>query len=134
VNRERFGRLAEAFGGDLTRWPAELRDEAALLAAAEPAFAREALAAEARLDAALDALPRFAASPRLFEAVVASAPASRRRRRLGLWLAPVGAALAATAAAGVIVGVQLGLENARNAEASAQAIADLDVSSVWEVG
>jgi hypothetical protein len=138
VNRERFEELARAYGGEIARWPAELRDEASLLAAAEPAFARAVLSEEARLDAALDDLPRAPASAGLFEAIVAAAPTSRGRRRSGLWgwwIAPLGAVLAATAAAGVIVGVQIGVENARSAEASAQSVADLDVSAVSaEVG
>ena len=59
-----------------------------------------------------------------------------RRRRWRLWLAPagLGAALASIAAAGVIIGVQVGEHSAVSAEPSAQSVADLDVSSVSEEG
>jgi hypothetical protein len=136
MNRDHFQRLAEAYGGVIARWPDAMRDEASLFAATEPEFARRVLEDEMRLDSALDELPRAAASSRLFEAVVASAPALRPRRRWSFWAAPagLGAALAASAVAGVLLGAQFGLDNARNAEASAQAVADLDVSAVSEVG
>jgi hypothetical protein len=136
LNRQRFEQLAQAYGGDITRWPTELRDEAALLVAAEPAFARDVLTGEAQLDAALEELPRVVASSRLFESIVATAPALKPRRFARFWLMPagMGAALAATAVAGVLLGAQLGLDDARRAEASAASVADLDVSAVPELG
>lgn len=133
MTKERFQALAEAYGAEIAGWPAEYRDDAALLAAADSAFAQAVLAREAQLDAALDALPRVPASAALVERILASAPAPRRRWRL--WLAPagLGAALAGVAAAGLLVGVQLGASSSVNAEVSAQAVADLDVSTVQEV-
>lgn len=134
MTKTRFKALAEAYGAEIAGWPAEVREEAALLAAADPAFARAVLARESMLDAALDALPRATASSTLHERIVASAPAPRRRWRL--WLAPagLGAALAGVAAAGLLLGVQLGQGSSISPEASAQAVADLDVSTVPEVG
>jgi hypothetical protein len=134
VTKTRFKALAEAYGAEIAGWPAEVREEAALLAAADPAFAQAVLARESKLDAALDALPRATASSALYERIVASAPALRRRWRL--WLAPagLGAALAGVAAAGLLLGVQLGQGASISPEASAQAVADLDVSTVPEVG
>lgn len=137
MTKEEFQALAETYGGEVARWPAALRDDAALLAAAEPAFTQTALAREASLDAALDALPRTQASTALYDRILADAPAVRRRHRLWrLWLAPagVGAALASVAAAGLILGVQLGERSAVSADASAQAVADLDVSAIAEEG
>lgn len=134
MTKERFQALAEAYGAEIAGWPAEVREEAALLATADPAFAQAVLARESMLDAALDALPRAIASADLYARIVASAPAPRRRWRL--WLAPagLGAALAGVAAAGLLVGVQLGEGASVSPEASAQAVADLDVSTVPEVG
>ena len=134
MTKERFQALAEAYGAAIAGWPAELREEAALFAAADPAFAQAVLTRESQLDAALDALPRATASAALYERILATAPSPRRRWRL--WLAPagLGAALAGVAAAGLLVGVQLGESSAVSPEASAQAVADLDVSTVPEVG
>jgi hypothetical protein len=136
VTKEEFQQLAEAYGGGIARWPAARRDEAALFAASEPDYAQAVLAREARLDAALDELPRAPASAELFERVVAAAPPLRRRTRWRWWLAPagLGAALASVAAAGVIIGVQVGAQSAMSGETSAQSVADLDVSSVAEAG
>jgi hypothetical protein len=136
VTREQFQALAEAYGGEIARWPAAVRDEAAVFATAEPGEARAVLAREAELDAALDLLPRATASAGLYERIVADAPAPRRGARWRLWLTPagLGAALAGVAAAGLVLGVQLGDRTSINSDASAQAVADLDVSTVAEVG
>ncbi|MDB5445920.1 MAG: hypothetical protein JWQ97_1237 [Phenylobacterium sp.] len=132
MKKERFEELAEAYGGEIARWPAEVREDAALLAAAELGFAQAVLAREARLDATLDVLPRVSAPAALFERIVAAAPAVRRRRSWSLWIAPagLGAALAAVAAAGVMLGAQVGEHTALSTDTSAQAVADLDVSAV----
>jgi hypothetical protein len=138
VTKERFEELAAAYGADLTRWPAEVREEAALLAAAEPGFAQNVLGREEALDAALDALPLRPASSALFERVVESAPPLRRRRlRWRGWLAPagLGAGLAAATAAGVLLGAQLSQHASSNvaqtADATtARAIAEVDVSGL----
>jgi hypothetical protein len=136
VTKEKFQELAQAYGGEIARWPAALRDEAALLAASEPEFARAVLSREAALDAALDELALVPARTELFERIVADAPALRRRRRWWLWLAPagLGAVLAGIAAAGVVLGVQISESSAVSAEASAQSVAALDVSAVSEAG
>ena len=141
MTREEFQALAEAYGGELARWPTATREEAALLVASDPEFARAVLAPESWLDGVLDELPRVQATSALFEQVVASAPPVRRTRRWRLWLAPagLGAAMAGVAAAGVLLGVQLGqqasVKSATTAEASAtRATADLDVTGLAEEG
>jgi hypothetical protein len=136
VTRERFQELAEAYGGDVARWPADVREEAALLATAEPGFVGVVLAREARLDATLAELPRPATRAELFETIVASAPPLKAERRWRLWLAPagLGAALAGIAAAGVVLGVQLSERSTASTEMAPQSVADLDVSAVSEVG
>ncbi|HKR88362.1 MAG TPA: hypothetical protein VJS38_09310 [Phenylobacterium sp.] len=137
MTKDEFQQLAEAYGGDVARWPLGLREDAALFTAQDPLSAQATLAREASLDAALDTLPRAPAPRELYDRIIADAPAGRRRRRLWrLWLAPagVGAALASVAAAGLVLGAQLGQQSAITAEASAQAVADLDVSAVAEEG
>ena len=108
MNLERFERLAEAYGGDLARWPADTREAAALFMAGEPEHAAAVLAAHAELDFALDAWRPPRASARLEEAILAAAP-DARRRRAGLadwlWRAGAGAGLAAACAAGLVLGV-----------------------------
>lgn len=109
MTRERFEDLAEIYGGDIARWPAAERDAAALLMAAEPDFAKAALAAPADLDALLDAWTPLPVSHQLREAVIATAPANHARGgvRGWFWRAGLGAGLAAACAAGLVVGVRL---------------------------
>ena len=107
MNRQRFEALAEAFGGDVARWPAAERETAAVLIAAEPEWARGALAEASDLDAILvsDAPPR--GSVDLVDRIVADAPRVRAARWTG-WMLPagMGAGLAAACAAGILAGVQ----------------------------
>lgn len=114
MTHDRFEALAEAYGGDVSRWPAPAREAAALLMAAEPGFTQAALARAETLDAALDAWRPTPASAGLTERILAAAPAPKMRRPGWLaWLSPaaqgafLGAGLAAACAAGVIVGVEL---------------------------
>ncbi len=107
---ERFDYLADAYGGDLRRWPEAEREAARALIAADPRAA--ALLREADgLDALLDAAPRPAPSHALREAVIASAAGAglkaRRRGAIGplAWLS--GAGWAAAACAGVVFGINL---------------------------
>jgi hypothetical protein len=106
MTHARFEELADAYGGDVSRWPAEARDAAAVLMAEEPAVTGEALARAEALDAALDSWRPAPASAGLAERITAGAPRSRRGR-WPLWLSPaaLGAGLAAACAAGVIVGM-----------------------------
>jgi hypothetical protein len=141
VTKEEFQALAEAYGGELARWPAAVRDEAALLVAADPEFAQAVLAPQARLDGVLDEFPRAHATPELFERIVAGAPPVRRTHRWRLWLAPAGlsAAMAGVAAAGVLLGLQLGqqapISTVTTAEASpSRATAELDITGLSEEG
>ena len=136
MTKAQFQALAEAYGGEIARWPAAVHEEAAVLAAAHPKFAQAVLSREGRLDEALDALPRAVASRELFDRIVASAPTGLRRPKWLSWLVPagVGTALAGATAAGLILGVQLSQASAVSTEASAQAVADLDVLSVSEEG
>lgn len=109
MTHERFEILAQAYGGDIARWPVAERDAAALLMAAEPEFARIVLSDAGELDAAMDLWAPMTVSPGLRQAVIDSAPSMRRSWGLRSWFmrAGVGAGLAAACAAGLIVGVKL---------------------------
>lgn len=107
---ERFDYLADAYGGDLRRWPEAERAAGRDLLDRDPRAATRLREAEG-LDALLDAAPRPAPSHALREQVIASAAGAglkaRRRGRLGplAWLS--GAGWAAAACAGVVFGINL---------------------------
>jgi hypothetical protein len=115
---ERFEILAEAYGGDVARWPAAEREAAAELMAARPAWAQAILAHAGELDAALDTWPGLSPSGALAEAIAATAPARTPRPAWRAWVLPagMGAGLAAACAAGVILGVQLAAPAAGDAD------------------
>jgi hypothetical protein len=97
---ERFEALAEAYGGDIARWPQA--EQAAALALAGSAQARAALAEAARLDARLADYAVAAPSGALMRKIAASATAGPVWRRAQLWWSGLG--LVAVAAAGGIAG------------------------------
>jgi hypothetical protein len=126
---ERFETLAQAYGGDVARWPAAEREAAALLMAERPDWAQGALAEAGALDAALAAYAPPRATAALTDRIVAGAPTPRSRRRWPAWLAPagLGAGLAAACAAGVMLGAELAPPVHPPSEtAQAAAIADED--------
>ena len=116
---ERLQALAEAYGGDLRRWPADQRAFAESLVAADPA-ARVLLDEAAALDALLDASPSVAPSADLTARVLRAAPGARAksRPRRAVWF--LGAGWAAAACAGVVAGV--GLTTHLTADARADAV------------
>lgn len=116
---ERLQALAEAYGGDLRRWPADQRAFAESLIAADPA-ARALLDEAAALDALLDASPSVAPSADLTARVLRAAPGARAksRPRRAVWF--LGAGWAAAACAGVVAGV--GLTRQMSADARADAV------------
>ncbi len=104
----RFETLADAYGGDLRRWPAQERAAAEALLAAQPQAARAVLADADALDALLHASPTPAVPHVLREAIAAAAPkagVARVRTGFGFWLS--GAGLAAATVSGVIVGASM---------------------------
>lgn len=106
---ERFETLAEAYGGEIGRWPEDARDAAAAFMAGDPERARQILSRESALDEALDGLRPLAVRHEFREAVIAGAPVRRLRRPMSDWLfrAGLGAGLAAACAAGLLMGVTL---------------------------
>jgi len=129
----RFEALAEAYGGEVARWPAEAREGAALLMAEEPAFTGAVLAHAGALDAALDAWRPAPASAVLLDRILAGAPKLKRPGWLA-WISPAALAggLAAACAAGVVVGVEV---NQRAVEAREVAVTNTlaAVSSTFEL-
>jgi hypothetical protein len=104
----RFRELAEAYGGDIQRWPSETHGPARLLLQSDPAAAR-ALALAAEDDLRLDAFAPPRATAALRDALIAAAPKARSGLRLGIdWrgLFLPGAGLAA-GLAGALVGAVL---------------------------
>jgi hypothetical protein len=107
MDRARFEELAEAYGGAVARWPAEVRADAQAFVADEPQIAREILARAESLDAALDAWRPMPVGHELRERVVTRAPRVIRGAEWLSWVlgAGAGAGLAMACAAGLVLGV-----------------------------
>lgn len=130
MNAIRFASLAEAYGGDIRRWPHQERAAAWDYLKGDPASATPVLEAARRLDLALDAAPALAPSLALRELILASAPrAAVVRQTWALrWLAP-GMGFAAAC----VVGAWLGLAAAHGAQSQLRAdsvlVASADLST-----
>lgn len=112
MNADRMRELAEAWGGDLRRWPAADREAAQTFALLQPEVAERALFEARQLDAVLDAVPSVQVSIALRDRVIASAGAAGLKARAAwpglrrlLWIG--GAGWAAAACAGVVFGMTL---------------------------
>jgi hypothetical protein len=115
MNAERFAALADAYGGDLRRWPDAEREAARVFHGAEFDRARGLLEQAGDLDAALDLAPQIVVSPALRARVLRHAPraglASALSLRVPTWLAP-----SAGLAAACIMGAWLGTAASHRAE------------------
>lgn len=130
MNAERFETLADAYGGDIARWPQA--EQAAGLAWREAHPESHALLAEAGdLDALLGAAPAFKPDLILRQRIVASFPQRPALARPRAWLS--GAALAAACAAGVMIGVNFSdrLLSDPTAETAVQTATAFDGSSYF---
>ena len=103
---ERLENLAQTYGADLRRWPADQRAFAESLIAADPA-ARAVIDDAAGLDALLNTSVVPSPSEALTARVLAAAPQKRGRGHLGRAFWFIGAGWAAAACAGVVAGVGL---------------------------
>lgn len=122
MNRERFEILAEAYGSEITRWPANVRAAAVELAASDAAWTSRVLDEAAMLDGVL-AAPRVTVPADLIGRVLAAAPSRRVFAGWPRWLAPAG--LAAACAAGTILGAQVPrIAATDNGDAVVAAVAD----------
>jgi len=138
MSRERLETLAQAYGGDLDRWPPEAEAQARALLQAEPRLAA-VLDEAGEIDLLLDASPAPAFSGILRERVIGAAPRLRSAwRSTTRWFA--GAGLAAACAAGVLLGVNMSdrLVGDPGAEALATAStsfdAQTDIVGIGEIG
>ncbi len=127
MTQERFETLANAYGGDIARWPTADREAAALfLASAKPAVV-DALVAASDLDALLNSSPAVVPSYDLTQRIVATAPRSRHVA-WPRWLFPagMGAGLAAACLAGIITGTEVSRSVApQDSEAQVTAMDDV---------
>lgn len=115
MNLDRFQTLADAFGGSISRWPADVQDQAYAFTASSPDGAAMALAVARDLDEDLDGAERLSPSHALRQKIIDSAPRSRRAPgRIRRWLtgAGVGVGLVTAAAAGIVIGVDLSASSA----------------------
>jgi hypothetical protein len=103
VTPTRFQDLADAYGGDMARWPQAERPAALAFAQVDPTAAA-ILTEAAALDRILAASPNPAPSLALRDAVIAAAPRPRGRAMGRRWVA-LGASLAAASVAGIMAGV-----------------------------
>lgn len=112
---DRFRHLAEAYGGDLNRWPVEMQAAAHALRASDEQ-ARAILAAEAELDALVALRPAPAPAPGTVVANLLDAVPGGRARGVLAWLTelwpgearwPVPAFLSLAFAIGILAGGNL---------------------------
>jgi len=121
MDETRFGELADAFGGDVRRWPEGEREAARAWIDAHPLEAERALFDARQTDAVLFASPTPMVSMALRDRVIAAASVRAQAawpslRKL-LWIGGVG--WAAAACAGVMVGTTLSGHLATQAQADA---------------
>ena len=138
MDETRFGELADAFGGDVRRWPESERDAARAWIDARPLEAERALFDARQTDAALYASSTPAVSMALRDRVIASAATAGLKARAAwpdlrklLWIG--GAGWAAAACAGVVFGANLGGHLAAQSQADAvleQAMLSFDETEV----
>lgn len=103
MDSERIGVLLDAYGGDPRRWPQDSRERADLHDPALRHRLEEARGTDDLLTLSPAVIPRAA----LRERILASAPRERPVRRLAenwFWRAVAGAGMAASLAAGLLVG------------------------------
>lgn len=138
MDNGRFVALAEAFGGDIARWPTAEQPAARALLAEDASMSRVLHDASA-FDAILAASPEPRFSGVLRERLMAGAPKPALRPRGAMrWLS--GAGLAAACACGVLLGAtysdRLIGDPAENAVASASSSFDgqADILGLGETG
>lgn len=104
---ERFGELADAYGGDVSRWPLATREPAAELMALHPGDTAAMLEVATELDWRLSQWRAPAPSAAVQSVVLSTAPATASSRGSGAWIwrTGLGAGLMAAGAAGLMAGV-----------------------------
>lgn len=106
MTQDRFEHLADAYGGDIDRWPATEQATARAWFDANTGSAQALLDEAAGLDWILDAAPAVVTSPLLRDRIIAQAPKARRSiGRILVWASATG--LMAACLAGVMLGARL---------------------------
>jgi hypothetical protein len=107
---DRFEKLSLAFGGEIERWPANEREAARHLLAAQPALTEPLIDEARRLDRTLNDAPSTRPSHALVSRIVQAGLRPRAPWAVSRWLAGLGLAtgLAGAAAAGVAAGLLVG--------------------------
>ncbi|MGD9803126.1 MAG: hypothetical protein AB7E81_24810 [Hyphomicrobiaceae bacterium] len=103
MSPERFQQLAETYGGNLQRWPADARQAAHSFLRTHPADARAVLADAAPLDRRLDSYVVAEPGRELRERIISLAPVARAAWR-GTWMWWQGLGLAGIGIAGALAG------------------------------
>ena len=94
MTQERFEALADAYGGDMARWPEAERENAKQYAEAHPDLTKPVLRNAAMLDAALTGAAEAPPSDTVFQSIVASG-VSARRPKAPSWAAAAAAVMLA---------------------------------------
>jgi hypothetical protein len=102
---ERFQALADAYGGDVARWPADEQADARAFRVANVAQALAILNEASALDLVLDSGTVASPGPVLRDRITALARQARKPVRTLLWASATG--LMAACAAGLMLGVNL---------------------------
>jgi hypothetical protein len=105
MTEERFLALADAYGGDMARWPADEQIDAKAWRLAHGARAIAILNEAGALDLLLDSGSVASPGPVLRDRIVASARTARKPVRAFIWASATG--LMAACAAGVMLGANL---------------------------
>ncbi len=149
MDKTRFQELADAYGGDMARWPQEARAHGQAWRAANEAQAAailaQARALDAALDTALDTAPAAPPSPQLYARILAGVPAPQARARwtlADLWSGVEHTfgprrSIAGLAAA-LVLGLSLGFASERigvssDAQLEAFDLAQLDYDDVFSL-
>jgi hypothetical protein len=108
MSMARFQALAEAYGGEIARWPEGEREAARALLASDPTPLASVLAEASQVDRLLDLAPAQAVDAALLGRLITAAPQTPNTARR--WATGLSAALGLSAAAfaGVLAGVALG--------------------------
>jgi hypothetical protein len=134
MNAERFEKLAEAYGGDIRRWPSSVQEAARAFASQNRSLCGRLLFEARLIDAALDSAPAPMVSHALRARIVEAAPEPRPSGRgwpgvagRGSWAPWAG--LAAACAAGAVVGAVV-VQNATAGPRADELLASNDASWV----
>lgn len=129
MDATRFEALAEAYGGDIERWPVAERLGARTYRLTDPTIAANVLAVADALDGLMSVSPQPVFAGVLRERLLAQSPRRPGWRSAGTWLS--GAGLAAACLAGVLFGANVSgrLASDPSLDGMSQAASSFDASA-----